>query len=93
MKDEFGGVIAVEFVGFGGVIAVEFVGLKSKIYSMKKIDGKASHAGKGVSIPNEFDKFKDVLFNGKIMGIKHDLIAGRDMPETRCQNILIKNLD
>ena len=29
MKDEF-----------GGVIVVEFVGLKSKMYSMKKIDGK-----------------------------------------------------
>ena len=25
---------------FGGVIANEFVGLKSKMYSMKKIDGK-----------------------------------------------------
>ena len=25
---------------FGGVIVVEFVGLKSKMYSVKKIDGK-----------------------------------------------------
>ena len=78
---------------FGGVIAVEFVGLKSKMYSMKKIDGKASNTGKGVSIPTEFDKFKDVLFNGKILSIKHDLITGRDMPETCRQNILIKNLE
>ena len=26
--------------GFVGVIIIEFVGLKSKIYSIKKIDGK-----------------------------------------------------
>ena len=49
MKDEF-----------GGVIVDEFVGLKSKMYSIKKIDGKEA---KGVSIATEFNKFKDVLFN------------------------------
>ena len=51
MKDEF-----------GGVIVNEFVGLKSKMYSIKKI-GKESNTAKGVSIPTEFNKFKDVLFN------------------------------
>ena len=60
MKDEF-----------GGVIVVEFVGLKSKLYSMKKIDGKESNTAKGVSIATEFDKFKDVLFNEKI--IRHKI--------------------
>ena len=25
--------------------------------------------------------------------IKHDLILGKDMPETRCQKMLIRNLD
>ena len=54
MKDEF-----------GGVILTEFVGLKSKIYSMKKIDGKECNTEKGVSIAIEFDKFRDVLFNEK----------------------------
>ena len=49
MKDEF-----------GGVIVDEFVGLKSKMYSIKKIDGKEA---KGVSIATEFNKFEDVLFN------------------------------
>ena len=34
--------------GFGGVIVIEFVGLKSKMYSMKNIDGKESNAAKGV---------------------------------------------
>ena len=57
MKDEF-----------GGVIISEFVGLKSKMYSMKKIDGKECNTAKGVSIATEFDKFKDVLFNKKIIG-------------------------
>ena len=39
MKDEF-----------GGVIVIEFVGLKSKMYSMKKIDGKECNTAKEVSI-------------------------------------------
>ena len=56
MKDEF-----------GGVIVSEFVGLKPKMYSIKKIDGKEYNTAKGVSIATEFDKFKDVLFNNKII--------------------------
>ena len=60
MKDEF-----------GGVIVEEFVGLKSKMYSMKKIDGKECNTAKGVSIATEFDKFKDVLFNEK--NIRHKM--------------------
>ena len=60
MKDEF-----------VGVIGIEFVGLKSKMYSMKNIDGKECNAAKGVSITTEFDKFKDVLFNEKI--IRHKM--------------------
>ena len=49
----------------GGVIVSEFVGLKSKIYSMKKLDGKEYNIAKGVSIATEFKNFKDVLFNKK----------------------------
>ena len=60
MKDEF-----------GGVIVIEFVGLKSKMYSIKKIDGKEHNTAKGVSIATEFDKFKDVLFGEKI--IRHKM--------------------
>ena len=56
MKDEFVGIFVVEFVGF-----------KLKMYSVKKIDGKEYNTAKGVSIVTEFDKFKDVLFNEKIM--------------------------
>ena len=59
MKDEF-----------GRAFAEEFVGLKSKMYSMKKIDGKECNTAKGVSIATEFDKFKDVLFNKKLLDTK-----------------------
>ena len=66
MKDEF-----------GGVIVIEFVGLKSKMYSMKKIDGKECNTAKGVSIATEFDKFKDVLFNQKIIRDKMKRIQSK----------------
>ena len=56
---------------FGGVIGDEFVGLKSKILSMKKIDGKEYNTAKGLSIATEFDKLKDVLFNKNI--IRHKM--------------------
>ena len=60
MKDEF-----------AGASVNEFVGLKSKMYSMRKIDGKECNTAKGVSIATEYNKFKDVLFNEKI--IRHNM--------------------
>ena len=60
MKDEF-----------GGVIVNELVGLKSKMYSIKKIDGNEYKAAKEVSIAIEFNKFKDGLFNENI--IRHKM--------------------
>ena len=44
----------------------EFVGLKSKIYSMKNIDGKESNTAKEVNVKTEFNDFKDTLFNKKV---------------------------
>ena len=41
------------------------------MYSMKKIDNKECNIAKGVSIATEFKKFKDVLFNEKI--IRHQM--------------------
>ena len=41
------------------------------MYSMKKIDGKECNTAKGVNIATEFNKFKDVLFNEKI--IRHKM--------------------
>ena len=52
---------------FGGVVVAEFVEFKSKMHSMKKNDDKECNTAKGVSIETEFDKFKDVLFNEKII--------------------------
>ena len=67
MKDEF-----------GGVIVKEFVGLKSKMYSMKKKnDGKECNTAKEVSIATEFNKFKDVLFNKKIIRHKMNIIQSK----------------
>ena len=56
MKDEY-----------GGIIIDQFIGLKSKMYSIKKIDGSESSAAKGVNIATEFNEFKDVFFNKKII--------------------------
>ena len=66
MKDEF-----------YGVIVVEFAGLKSKMYSMKKIDGKECNTAKGVSIATEFEKFKYVLFNEDIVRTKMKKIQSK----------------
>ena len=60
MKDEF-----------EGKVISEFVGLKSKMYSMKNIDSKESNMAKRVNIGTEFNKFKDTLFNKKL--IRHKL--------------------
>ena len=67
MKDEF-----------GGVIVDEFVGLKSKMYSMRKIEGKEYNTAKGVSVTTEFKKFKDVLFNEKIIRQKMKKIQSKE---------------
>ena len=50
-----------------GKIIDEFVGLKSKMYSMKNIDGEENNTAKWVSVATEFEKFKNILFNKKIM--------------------------
>ena len=49
----------------------EFVGLKSKMYSIKNIDGKESNTSKRVNIATDFSKFKDTLFNKKV--IRHKM--------------------
>ena len=66
MKDEF-----------GGVIVTEFAGLKSKTYSMKKINDKEYNTSKGVNVATVFDKFKDVLFNEKIIKHKMKIIQSK----------------
>ena len=66
MKDEY-----------GGVIIDEFIGLKSKMCSIKKIDGSESSTAKGVNIATEVNEFKDVLFNKKIIKNKMKRIRAK----------------
>ena len=66
MKDEY-----------GGVIIDQFIGLKSKMYSIKKIDGSESKTAKGVTIATEFNEFKDILFNKKIIRHKMKITQGK----------------
>ena len=62
---------------YEGKIIGEFVGLKSKMYSMKDIDGKNSNTAKGANIAIEFNEFKDTLFNKKIIRHKMRRIQGK----------------
>ena len=62
-----------------GRIIGEFVELKSKMYSMKNIDGKESNMAKGVNIATEFNEFKDTLFNKKIIRHKMRRIQGKNI--------------
>ena len=56
---------------FVGQLIDEFVRLKSKMHSLKDIDGKESNTAKGVNIVTEFNEFKDTLLNKKI--IRHKM--------------------
>ena len=47
------------------------------MHSMKNIDSKECNTTKGVSIATEFDKFKDVLFNEKIIRHKKKIIQSK----------------
>ena len=60
-----------------GKIIDEFVGLKSKMYSMKNIDGKESNTAKGVNIATEFNEFSDTLFNKKVVRHKMKRIQNK----------------
>ena len=52
---------------YGGIIIDQFIGLKSKMFSIIKIDGSESSTAKGVNIATEFNEFKNVLFNKKVI--------------------------
>ena len=55
----------------------EFVELRSKMHSMKNIDGKESNVAKGVNIATEVNEFKDTLFNKKLIRYKMRRIQGK----------------
>ena len=66
MKDEY-----------GGAIIDQLIGLKSKMYSIKKINGIESSTIKGVNIETELNEFKDVLFNRKAIRYKMKRIQAK----------------
>ena len=59
----------------GKIIGAFFV-LKSKMFSMKNIDGKESNTAKGVNIA-EFNEFKDTLFNKNLLRHKMRRFQGK----------------
>ena len=60
-----------------GKIIDEFVGLKSKMYSIKNIDGEESNTAKRVNIATGFNEFKDTLFNKKVVRHKMKRIQSK----------------
>ena len=52
---------------YGGAVIDQFIGLKSKMYSIKKINGSKSSTTKGVNTATEFNEFKHVLFSKKVI--------------------------
>ena len=60
-----------------GKIIDEFVRLKSKMYSMKNVNGKESNMAKGVNIATEFNELKDTLFHKEIIRRKMRRIQGK----------------
>ena len=56
---------------YGEVIIDQLIELKSKMYSIKEIDGSESSTAKGVNIATEINEFKDVILNKKI--IRHKM--------------------
>ena len=70
---------------FEGKIIDEFVGLKSKMHSMKHIDGKKSNTAKGVNIANGFNEFKDIFFNKKVVRHKMKRIQSKKHKIGTCE--------
>ena len=58
-------------------LLAKYIGLKSKMYSIKKNDGEKQNTAKGVNVATEVDKFKDVLFNEKIIRPKMKRIQSK----------------
>ena len=60
-----------------GKMSDEFVGLKSKMHSMKNIDGKETFVAKGVNIATEFNESKGTLFNKNVVRHKMKTIQSK----------------
>ena len=60
-----------------GKIIDEFLGLKSKMQSIKNIDGEEFNTAKGVITVTEFNEFNATLFNKKVLRHKMRKIQGK----------------
>ena len=60
-----------------GKIIGDIVGSKSKMHSMKNVDGKEYDTAKGVNIATDFNEFKDTLFNKKVLRHKMRIIQSK----------------
>ena len=75
-----------------GKIIGDIVGSKSKMHSMKNIDGKESNTAKGVNIATEFNEFKDTLFNKKVLRHKMKRIQDKNKHKIGTYEINKKSL-
>ena len=64
-------VIAKMTDGFRGIPIKKFIGLRSKMFCIVSVDDREVNTAKGVNISIEFNEYKDVLFNEKI--IRHKI--------------------
>ena len=51
----------------GGIVISEFIGLKSKMYSLIRVDVEEKIRATGINRELKYDEFRDVLFNKKII--------------------------
>ena len=56
---------------YGGIIICEFIGPKPKMYSIRDISKKEKSVYKGHNSDIEYDGFKDIFFNKKV--IRHHM--------------------
>ena len=74
MKDEF-----------KGIPIKKFVGLKSKMYSIVSQNSKECSKAKGVNISIEFNKYKNILFEKKIIRHKMKRIQSKKHKIGKCE--------
>ena len=60
-----------------GKTIAEFAGLRSKLYSFRMYDGKASKKCKGVKKALTFENYRDCLFNGTTYQAKFNVLRSR----------------
>ena len=68
-----------------GKINDKFVGLRTKMYSMKIIDGRESNTAKWVNVATEFNEFKDTLFNKNVVRHKMKVIQSKKHKIGTCE--------